>query len=117
MSYAPKGDIQRHPAAIAPQKNLVNFNKSSLEVNRQTTSTIILELKLQDTKGGPLATNQTPEIVFDGNNRIVSPMKKVAPGRWQIEIMKPSTNQIIYFGARANGQTKDHWLRFQHVEQ
>lgn len=88
---------------------------SSLKLVSNLDCRLKLRLTLKDKHGSMIELQHLPEIILEGLGE-VSQINVVKPGIWDIEIVYPDENQILYLSTRANGVQFERFFRYQHIE-
>ena len=74
-----------------------------------------VRLTLKDKRGSLIELEHLPEIILEGLGD-VSEINVVKPGVWDVDIVYPEDNQILYLSVRANGVLFERFFRHQHIE-
>jgi hypothetical protein len=88
---------------------------SSFKLVSNLDGRLKLRLTLKDKHGSMVELQHLPEIILEGLCE-VSQIKIVKPGVWDVEIVYPEENQILYLSVRASGVQIERFFRYQHIE-
>lgn len=92
-----------------------HIEQSRIDIISKEEQSLVLQLKLADEKGRPIISEVIPEIILEGEGSIEH-VRALGKGLWELKLIYPEHNTILYLSVRTHGAYLERIFRFQHVE-